>query len=158
MIVDVSRDLRGDSMNRVPRSLPCFVKDLTEKGVDIQVANSHTVLLLLGIARSKILSKLSTEAEYRALASVSSEVIWIFKILKDFNCDIFLPVSFYCDSNSAIKIAANPVFHERTKHLEIDLHFVRKSFLNGVVKTIKVDSASQIEDILAKRLDTVQHN
>ncbi|GKB77589.1 ribonuclease H-like domain-containing protein [Tanacetum coccineum] len=59
--------------------------------------------------------------------------------------------------NSAIKIAVNLVFHKRTKHLKIDLHFVREIFLNGVVKTVKVDSANQIADILTKGLDTIQH-
>ncbi|GJW49543.1 ribonuclease H-like domain-containing protein [Tanacetum coccineum] len=58
--------------------------------------------------------------------------------------------------NSTIKIAANPVIHERTKHLEIDLHFVREKVLKGVVKTVKVDSANQIANILTKG-DTVQH-
>ncbi|GJZ54182.1 hypothetical protein Tco_0609067, partial [Tanacetum coccineum] len=103
------------------------------------------------------LSKSSAEAEYRALASVTSEVIWILKILKDLNIENLLPVSLHCDSNSAIKIAANSVFHERTKHLENDLHFVREQFLKGVVKTVKVESANQIADILSKGLDTVQH-
>nr|GEU75231.1 ribonuclease H-like domain-containing protein [Tanacetum cinerariifolium] len=60
-------------------------------------------------------------------------------------------------SISTIKIAANPVFHERTKHLEIDFHFVRENILNGVIKTVKVDSAHQIADILTKGLDTIQH-
>nr|GEV38796.1 ribonuclease H-like domain-containing protein [Tanacetum cinerariifolium] len=59
--------------------------------------------------------------------------------------------------NSAIKIATNLVFHERTKHLEIDLHFLREKILKGVVKTVKVDSANQIADILTKGLDTIQH-
>ncbi|GKD83384.1 hypothetical protein Tco_1350223 [Tanacetum coccineum] len=77
------------------------------------------------------LFKSLTELEYRALASVTSE--------------------------SAIKIAVNPVFYERTKHLEIDLHFVREKVLKGVVKTVKVASANQIADILTKGLDTVQH-
>ncbi|GJW02734.1 ribonuclease H-like domain-containing protein [Tanacetum coccineum] len=71
--------------------------------------------------KQNTLSKSSTEAEYRALASVTSEVIWILKILKDLKIENLLPVNLHCDSNSAIKIAANPVFHERTKHLEIDL-------------------------------------
>ncbi|GKB63210.1 hypothetical protein Tco_0919396 [Tanacetum coccineum] len=85
--------------------------------------------------KQNTISKSSTEAEYRALASVTSEVIWILKILKDLHIENLLPVSLHCDSNSAIKIAANPVFHERIKHLEIDLHFVREILMNGVVKT-----------------------
>ncbi|GJU86817.1 hypothetical protein Tco_1294363 [Tanacetum coccineum] len=103
--------------------------------------------------KQKTLSKSSTEAEYNALASVTSEVIWVLKILKDLNIENLLPVKLHCDSNFAIKIAANPVFHERTKHLEIDLHFVREIFLKGVVETVKVDSANQIADILTKGLD-----
>ncbi|GJY76139.1 ribonuclease H-like domain-containing protein [Tanacetum coccineum] len=103
------------------------------------------------------LSKSSTEVEYKALASVTSEVIWILKILKDLNFDNFLPISLYCDSNSTIKIAVNPVFHERTKYLKIDLHFVRENCLSGVVKTVKFDSENQIADILTKGLDTLQH-
>ncbi|GKC62856.1 ribonuclease H-like domain-containing protein, partial [Tanacetum coccineum] len=96
-------------------------------------------------------------AEYRALASVTSEVIWILKFLKDLEIDNLLHVSLHCDSNSAIKIAVNPVFYERTNHLKIDLHFVREILLSGVIKTVKVDSANQIADILNKGLDTLQH-
>ncbi|GKB02655.1 ribonuclease H-like domain-containing protein [Tanacetum coccineum] len=107
--------------------------------------------------KQKTLSKSSTEAEYRALASVTSEVIWVLKILKDLNIENLLPVKLHCDSNSAIKTAANPVFHERTKHLEIDLHFVREKILKGVFEAVKLDSANQIADILTKGLDTFQH-
>nr|GEX57340.1 ribonuclease H-like domain-containing protein [Tanacetum cinerariifolium] len=80
-------------------------------------------------------------------------------MIKDLDLKIenLFPVSLHCDSNSAIKIAANLVFHERTKHLEIDLHSVREKVLKEVVKTVKVDSANQIADILIKGLDTVQH-
>nr|GEX55542.1 ribonuclease H-like domain-containing protein [Tanacetum cinerariifolium] len=59
------------------------------------------------------------------------------------------------DTNKAIQIAVNLVFHERAKHLEIDLHFVREKVLKGLVKTVKVDSANQITDILTKGLDIV---
>ncbi|GJS30966.1 ribonuclease H-like domain-containing protein [Tanacetum coccineum] len=80
-------------------------------------------------------------------------------IIKDSDLEIdnLLHVAHHCDSNSAIKIAANLVFHERTKHLEIDLHFVREKILKGVVKTVKIESANQITDILTKELDTLQH-
>ena len=108
--------------------------------------------------KQNTLSKSSAEAEYRALASLTSEIIWIVKILEDLQCVNILPVDMHCDSNSAIKIAANPVFHERTKHLEIDLHFVREKILNGVVRTLKVDSANQIADIFTKGLDILQHH
>ncbi|GJV00904.1 ribonuclease H-like domain-containing protein [Tanacetum coccineum] len=98
------------------------------------------------------------EAVYRALASVTSEVIWILKILKDLKCFNLLHVKVFCDSNSAIKIAANPIFHERTKHLEIDLHFVREKIIVGVIETVKIETANHIADILTKGLDTKQHN
>ncbi|GJX04226.1 ribonuclease H-like domain-containing protein [Tanacetum coccineum] len=100
--------------------------------------------------KQNTLSKSLTEVEYKALASVTSEVIWILNFLKDLQIENLLPVSLYCDNNSAIKIDANPVFHERTKHLEIYLHFVREKVLEGVVKTVKLDSANQIADILTK--------
>ncbi|GKA93034.1 ribonuclease H-like domain-containing protein [Tanacetum coccineum] len=74
--------------------------------------------------KQNTLSKSSTEAEYRALASATSEVIWILNFLKDLQIENLLPVSLHFDSNSAIKIAVNSVFHERTKQLEIDLHFI----------------------------------
>ncbi|GKF40511.1 ribonuclease H-like domain-containing protein [Tanacetum coccineum] len=78
--------------------------------------------------KQNTISKSFTEAEYRALASVTPE------------------------------IAVNPVFHERTKHLEIDLHFVREKILAGLIKTEKIDTVNQIADILTKGLDTKQHN
>nr|GEV43462.1 ribonuclease H-like domain-containing protein [Tanacetum cinerariifolium] len=103
------------------------------------------------------LSKSSVEAEYRAMASVTSKVIWILKILKDLEWDQVLPVNLFCDSQAAIKIAANPVFHERTKHLEIGLHFIRDKILAGVIKTQKIGTTAQPADIFTKRLDKLQH-
>ncbi|GJZ59527.1 ribonuclease H-like domain-containing protein, partial [Tanacetum coccineum] len=62
--------------------------------------------------KQNTLSKSSTKAEYRALASVTSEVIWILKILKDLKCENLLPVSLYCDNNSTIKIVVNSCFRQ----------------------------------------------
>ncbi|GJU68659.1 ribonuclease H-like domain-containing protein [Tanacetum coccineum] len=66
-------------------------------------------------------TKSSGEAEYRAMSSVACEVIWILKILTELKVKYKTPVEMFCDNNSAIQIAANHVFHERTKHFEIDL-------------------------------------
>ena len=107
--------------------------------------------------KQNTLSKSSAEAEYRALASVTSEIVWVLKILRDLNWEQFLPVKIFCDSQAAIKIAANLVFHERTKHLEIDLHFVREKILAGVIETKKIGSADQTADVLTKGLDKFQH-
>ncbi|GJX15713.1 ribonuclease H-like domain-containing protein [Tanacetum coccineum] len=130
---------------------------ITRKSVTGYCVFFNSSLISWKSKKQNTLSKSSTEAEYRALASVTSEVIWILNFLKDLKIENLLPVNLHCDSNSAIKIAANPVFHERTKHLEIDLHFVREIFLKGVVKTVKVDSANQIANVFTKGLGTIQH-
>nr|GEX47770.1 ribonuclease H-like domain-containing protein [Tanacetum cinerariifolium] len=75
----------------------------------------------------------------------------------DLNWEHMLPVNLFCDSQAAIRIAANPVFHERTKHLEIDLHFVREKILSGVLKIQKINTADQTADIFTKGLDRLQH-
>ncbi|GJW79007.1 putative RNA-directed DNA polymerase [Tanacetum coccineum] len=107
--------------------------------------------------KQNTLSKSTVEAEYKAMAFATSEIIWILKILKDLNWEHFIHVTLFCDGQAAIKIAANPVFHERTKHLEIDLHFVREKILSGVLKTQKIGSADQTADIFSKGLNKVQH-
>ncbi|GKD40542.1 putative RNA-directed DNA polymerase, partial [Tanacetum coccineum] len=66
------------------------------------------------------------EAEYRAMSNVAYEIIWILKILTDLKVNYTIHVEMFCDSSAAMQIAANPVFHERTKHFEIDLYFLRK--------------------------------
>ncbi|XP_019188316.1 PREDICTED: uncharacterized protein LOC109182623 [Ipomoea nil] len=69
-------------------------------------------------------SKSSSEAEYRALAATSCEIQWLIYLLAEFGMIHNEAVAIYCDSKSAVAIAENPVFHERTKHIELDCHLV----------------------------------
>ena len=96
-------------------------------------------------------SRSSAEAEYRALASVTSEITWLTNLLKDF--EVSLPSAMvYCDNQAAIHIATNPSFHERSKHIEIDCHFTREKVNAGVLKLVHVPSKHQVADLLTKPL------
>ena len=97
-------------------------------------------------------SRSSTEAEYRALGSVTVEVIWLRHILKDFGIVSTDPTLIFCDNESAIKLATNPIFHERTKHLEVDCHFVRDKILDHTVKLMPIHTTNQLADIFTKPL------
>lgn len=67
----------------------------------------------------------STKSEYRALGSITCDVMWILKLLFDLRIKTISHVDIICDNELAIKLALNPMFHEKTKHFEVDLHFVR---------------------------------
>nr|GEW05343.1 hypothetical protein [Tanacetum cinerariifolium] len=96
------------------------------------------------------LSKSLVEAKYRTMASATCEVMWILKVLKDLGLNGLDPDTLFCENKFAIQIAANPVMHEKTKHFDIDVHIVREKVALGLIKTKKVDSKSQIADILTK--------
>lgn len=68
-------------------------------------------------------SRSSAEAEYRDMASAAAEVTWVVRLLVELGVTYLKPVELNCDNQSAIYIAKNPVFHERTKHIELNCHF-----------------------------------
>ena len=98
----------------------------------------------------------SAEAEYRAMAVATKELKWIVPLMKELGIEVNKPVSFYCDSKAAIYIAANPVFHERTKHIERDCHCVRDAVKAGLISTTHVRTKEQRADILTKALGRAQ--
>ncbi|XP_071727352.1 uncharacterized mitochondrial protein AtMg00810-like [Rutidosis leptorrhynchoides] len=104
-----------------------------------------------------IVARSSTEAEYKAMAAAACEIVWIKNLLQELNANLKLPINLFCDNNSAIQIAANPVFHERTKHFKIDIHFIRQKVSIGLIKIVKVPSVLQYTDILTKGLSVTQH-
>jgi hypothetical protein len=97
-------------------------------------------------------SKSSSEAEYRALAVASCELQWILYVLHDLQIQCSKTPVIYCDNQSALHIAANPVFHERTKHLEIDCHIVREKLQANILKLLPISSKDQLADFFTKAL------
>jgi hypothetical protein len=86
-------------------------------------------------------SRSSSEVKYRALGAATCELQWILYLLKDLHVTI-----------DKVHIAANPVFHERTKHLEIDCHLVRGKSQAGILKLLPVSSSDQLADFFTKPL------
>ncbi|PKI35625.1 hypothetical protein CRG98_044079 [Punica granatum] len=97
-------------------------------------------------------SRSSAEAEYRAMAATVSEVIWLRNLLSSLEVKLTTPTPLFCDNQAALHIAANPVFHERTKHIEIDYHFVREHLKSSVVATDYLPTRLQLADIFTKAL------
>nr|GEV70187.1 ribonuclease H-like domain-containing protein [Tanacetum cinerariifolium] len=107
--------------------------------------------------KQSTLFRSSAEAKYRSIASATCKVIWLSNLLGDMGVKNLLPIVMYCDNSSALQIAANPVFHEKTKHFEIDVHLVREKVAIGVIKIEKMHTTQQIADIHTKGLDIEQH-
>ncbi|CAL1401524.1 unnamed protein product [Linum trigynum] len=98
-------------------------------------------------------SRSSSEAEYRALAHLVCEVEWLKRLLTELTVEVPLPITVYCDNRSAIHIAENPIFHERTKHIEIDIHVTRERIKTGLIVLKYINTAEQLADIFTKGLD-----
>jgi hypothetical protein len=94
----------------------------------------------------------STKAEYRGAAVATCEAIWLKRLLKDLREEVFDPTEIYCDNLSSVQLAKYPVFHARTKHIEVHYHFVRVRVLSGEVELTHVPTNRQIADMFTKPL------
>jgi hypothetical protein len=92
----------------------------------------------------------STEGEYRALADTTSEILCLRWLLVDLETSQSSSTNLYCDNRSVIQIAHNDVFHDRTKHIEIDCHFIRQHLLRGELHLISIDTLDRPTDLLTK--------
>ena len=96
----------------------------------------------------------SAEAEFREIAQGLAEVLWLRKLLSKIG---FLPTDaceLVCDNKAAISISENPVQHDRTKHVEVDRHFIKEKLEEGMVCLPFVRSEEQLADILTKEVPT----
>ena len=100
--------------------------------------------------KQTVVARSSTEAEYRALADATQELLWLRWLLEDMGVFHSTATTINCDNQSAIQIAHNDVFHERTKHIEIDCHFVRHHLSCGTIGLTAVTSTDQTADVFTK--------
>ncbi|KAG5873098.1 hypothetical protein JTB14_035250 [Gonioctena quinquepunctata] len=104
--------------------------------------------------KSVVLS--TTEAEYVAASEGTKEVIWLIRLLNEFAQNSEYIPTLRVDNSSAIKLAKNPEFHKRSKHIEMRYHFVREKYQEGVIKIEHIDGQKQIADIMTKPLPRIR--
>ncbi|QHO24819.1 Copia protein [Arachis hypogaea] len=97
-------------------------------------------------------TKSSAEAEYRSLAVATCEASWLSFLMDFIGLPLQKSITLFCDNQSAIHIANNPIFHERTKHIEVDCHIIREKHLSGLIHLMPVLSKDQLANFLTKAL------
>ncbi|MCO5593259.1 hypothetical protein L7F22_047266 [Adiantum nelumboides] len=95
---------------------------------------------------------LSTEAEYKGGAVAACEVAWLEMLLQDLDIQVQDPVVIYCDNLSSIQLAQNPMFHARTKHIEVHYHFIRERVLDGDINLAYIGTEDKAADLFTKAL------
>ncbi|CAN6708851.1 unnamed protein product [Malus baccata var. baccata] len=103
--------------------------------------------------KQKTVSRSSAEAEYWQLAYTAAELSWLRSLFKDLHLYLDSP-QIWCDNISSIALASNPVFHARTKHLEVDYHYVREQVVRGQLLVNYLCSQDQLADLFTKGLSS----
>jgi hypothetical protein len=97
-------------------------------------------------------SRSSTEAEYKALANATTKIMWIQTLLLEIGIQAPRKAKLWCDNMGAKYLSANPVFHARTKHIEVDYHFVRERVARRLLDIEHVSTRDQVADGFTKPL------
>ena len=95
-------------------------------------------------------SRSSTEAEYKALANATAEMMWVQKLLQELKVPHPPAARLWCDNLGAKYLSANPIFHARTKHIEIDFHFVRERVAQKLLDIRFINTGDQLADGFTK--------
>jgi hypothetical protein len=113
-------------------------------------------LIAWSAKKQVVVSRSSTEAEYRSLSVTAVELFWIRMLFKELRIYLATPPVLWCDNVSALALASNPVFHARTKHIEVDYHFVREKVLNRDILLKFISTHDQVVDLFTKGLPSAQ--
>jgi len=130
----------------------------TRRSVTGYLVKFGGVLVSWKSKKQETVSRSSAEAEFRSMATCAAEITWLIGLYKELGVCVNLHVHMICDSKAAIQITANPIFHERTKHIDIDCHFVRERIKSGMIQTEYINTKEQLADLLTEGLGTTQHH
>jgi hypothetical protein len=101
-------------------------------------------------------SRSSTEVEYKSLANATTEIIWVQKLLTELGVQHPPMARLWCDNLGATYLSANPIFHAKTKHIEIDFHFVRERVAQKLLDIRFISTGDQVADGFTKALPRVK--
>jgi len=102
--------------------------------------------------KQTVVARSSAKAEFRAVAHGICELLWLKMLLEELKIVYRKPLKIYCDNKAAINISHNPVQHGRTKHVEVDRHFIKEKIEEGIICMTYVPTADQVADLLTKGL------
>jgi hypothetical protein len=97
-------------------------------------------------------SRSSTKAEYKVVANATAELIWVEALARELGVMLYQRPILWCDNLGAPYLSANPIFHARTKHIEIDYHFVRERVSNKLLDIKFISTKDQVADGFTKVL------
>ena len=101
--------------------------------------------------KQSVVAKSTTAIEFKALAQGICDLLWIKRLLGELNmAGSRVAMKLYSDNKAAINIAHNPIHHDRTKHVEIDLHFIKEKIEKGEVCIVFITTAQQVVDVLTQ--------
>ncbi|GKB44666.1 putative mitochondrial protein [Tanacetum coccineum] len=103
--------------------------------------------------KQSVVTLSSTKAEYVAATTTAQECMWLKRLVRDMMGKFEYAVEVRCDNESTIKLASNPVFHARTKHIEVRLHYIREKVLDREIELKGIPTKRQVADIFTKALE-----